>query len=144
MPTTSPALDRFWAKVDKTTGGCWLWTGALNPKGYGRFNGGVDLLNRNYYAHRFSYEVVIGLIPDGLTIDHLCRVRHCVNPEHLQAVPHRVNLLRGDTVIAANAAKSTCPDGHAHDLLDSRGSRVCSICQRARYDRRNAQRRKAA
>lgn len=81
--------DRFWAKVEKTDT-CWLWTGALNSRGYGCFAvGGVSQL-----AHRVSYQALNGAIPDGLTIDHLCCVKHCVRPSHLEAVTLRENCQR--------------------------------------------------
>jgi len=87
--------ERFWKMVerpqadDKTT--CWTWSGGLRADGYGRFtfNGHRSM------AHRFAYEMAKGPIPLGLDIDHLCRVRHCVNPHHLEAVTRRENLLRG-------------------------------------------------
>jgi DNA-binding transcriptional regulator YiaG len=66
---------------------CWIWTGSLNAKGYGRCFGGM--------AHRRYYEEYIGPVPEGRTIDHLCRVRNCVNPEHLEAVSHAENCRRG-------------------------------------------------
>jgi hypothetical protein len=85
---------RFWDKVqDRPKGeGCWLWEGAINSQGYGNFWDGVRFVK----AHRFAYECLIGEIPEGLTIDHLCRVRHCVNPSHLEPVTMRENFLRGD------------------------------------------------
>ena len=72
---------RFWTKVNKSSGSCWLWVGGISRYGYGEFwhNGG------NYRAHRFSYELLVGPIPEGLQIDHLCRVRNCVNPARLEA-----------------------------------------------------------
>ena len=77
--------ERFWAKVDKTDD-CWLWTANRTNAGYGHF----WLDRRMVLAHRFAYELLIGPIPDGLTLDHLCRVRACVNPAHLEAVTNRV------------------------------------------------------
>jgi hypothetical protein len=88
----TPLADRLWSKVDKTDG-CWLFTGALNNKGYGviheRGKGGTNL-----YAHRVSYGLLVGPIPDDLELDHLCRVTRCVNPEHLEAVTHAENMRR--------------------------------------------------
>lgn len=84
-----PATERFWEKVNKTKT-CWLWIACKNKAGYGSFNGGE-------YAHRFSYEELVGEIPKGLQIDHLCRVRHCVNPKHLEAVTNQVNGQRGNS-----------------------------------------------
>ena len=81
-------MDRFWSKVDQT-GDCWLWTGALISSGYGSFyfNGGSVL------AHRFVYELKVGVIPDGMVIDHLCHTRMCVNPDHLRLTSYRGNQL---------------------------------------------------
>lgn len=74
------ALERFWAHVKKTET-CWLWTGGLTDVGYGRFKGdGIS------YAHRFAYTKFIGPIRAGMVVDHRCHTRHCVNPDHLQAV----------------------------------------------------------
>jgi hypothetical protein len=91
------ALERFWAKVDKTDT-CWLWTGYVHPKGYGRFYPGGGRGTQIVYAHRFSFELAHGPMPEGMEADHLCRVRHCVNPEHLEAVTRRVNLDRRNEV----------------------------------------------
>jgi hypothetical protein len=89
-------VDRFWAQVAKQPGcnACWLWTGHIEPNGYGRFGGGGRSCFRTS-PHRFSYELAHGPIPDGLVIDHLCRVPNCVNPGHLDAVPTCVNVQRG-------------------------------------------------
>lgn len=83
--------ERFWAKVDKTNG-CWSWTGAKDRLGYGRFNAGDSRANSIYVKpHRFAYEQLVGPIPDGLHIDHMCHNPSCVNPRHLRAVTNRVN-----------------------------------------------------
>jgi hypothetical protein len=87
-------------------------------------------------AHRASYEAFIGPIPDGMTIDHLCRNRKCVNPSHLEAVPMRVNVLRGVGVTAKNAVKTHCVNGHEFNdqntYSDSKG-RSCRACKRERF-----------
>lgn len=81
-------INRFMSKVINPIGvGCWLWTASKTTGGYGQFNGGA--------AHRFSYEYFIGRIPEGLHIDHLCRARGCVNPQHLELVTHKENVQRG-------------------------------------------------
>ena len=128
---------RFWAKVDKQDNGCWHWLGHLNPGGYGMF----WEVPRKHYAHRWSYEEFVGPIPEGLHIDHLCRVRHCVNPEHLEPVTCRVNLLRGETVTASHAAKTHCPRGHCYDEKNTwhhRGERHCRACNREKQAERRA------
>jgi hypothetical protein len=127
------AEERFWAKVDKSAGpdGCWPWLAARQPGRYGQFS----LTHRcQIGAHRFAYELSAGPIPDGLVIDHLCRNPICVNPAHLEAVTGRQNLMRGETLAAANAAKTHCPHGHKYDEANTRvgpsGKRTCRICAR--------------
>lgn len=139
------AAERFWSKVDLTSpGGCWVWTagkiGGVRG-GYGSFK----LEGRSVRAHRFSYETLVGPIPDGLELDHLCRVRACVNPAHLEPVTSRENSLRGDTFQARNAAKTECPQGHSYDeantYVDSKGKRHCRICNRDTQRRYQARQR---
>lgn len=132
-------VARFWSKVDKAgplplwapfLGPCWHWTGATS-NGYGRVRVDVDRP-----AHRFAYELLVGPIPDGLVIDHLCRVRHCVNPAHLEAVTNAENILRGNGFSARHARKTHCPKGHPYDeantLIRADGSRNCIACGRDR------------
>ena len=83
-------LERFFNKVNKTDT-CWLWTSAKNIDGYGIFR----INGKNILSHRLSYELYIGKIPEGLQIDHLCRVRDCVNPDHLDPVTQAENIRRG-------------------------------------------------
>lgn len=108
-------LERFWAKVDKSeVDGCWNWL-AFKLRGYGRFRRSRQGdAYPSVFAHRFSYELVNGLIPDGLVIDHLCRNPSCVNPAHLEAVTQQVNTLRGEGLGAVNAKKTHCPKGHEY------------------------------
>lgn len=127
--------ERFWSHISKGDGpdACWLWTSALT-NGYGR----ISIEGRSVGAHRWSYEQLVGPIPDGLQLDHLCRVRNCVNPAHLEPVTGRENCRRG--VIAefnkARAAERTaCPQGHEFTeentyLPAAGGGRKCRICQR--------------
>lgn len=123
--------ERFFAKVkvnEKTN--CWEWTASRTCTGYSRFH----LEKKWRAAHRVSYEWFIGEIPADKEIDHLCRVRHCVNPEHLEAVSHRANTLRGETIPAKHVAKTHCPQGHIYDkantYIDPKGRRNCRICSR--------------
>lgn len=128
--------ERFWLKVAKTDS-CWLWFGKKSIWGYGRLNSS----GKRVAAHRVSYEIHKGRIPDGLTIDHLCRVRLCVNPSHLEAVTSKVNLLRGEGACAKNARKTHCIRGHeyTHENTDNRHEgRRCRTC-RVDRDRRKRQ-----
>ena len=124
-------LDRFWAKVQKT-GTCWLWTAALDTTGYGQFriNG---ILNR---SHRVAYELVNGPIPEGMQLDHLCRVRHCVNPDHLEPVTHRVNSLRGTAPNVLLHHAGHCKHGHpftkTNTYVRPNGTRLCKACRAIR------------
>jgi hypothetical protein len=124
--------ERFWEKISKDEHGCWLWTAGRNSCGYGLFwyNGHYEL------AHRVSYSEHRGEIPEGLQIDHLCRVRSCVCPDHLEIVTSRENTMRGVGISADNHRKTICPRGHAFEfrLNGRRFCRVCSNRQR-RYRR---------
>lgn len=128
-----PAEQRFMAQIQAAESGCLLWTGAQNApgdRGYGTFS--VD--GRRVYVHRFAYERAKGPIPKGLTVDHLCRTRLCVNPDHLEVVSMRDNTLRGNTITARFAAVTHCRQGHPYDLLNTRmrpgGGRRCRACDR--------------
>lgn len=106
---------------------CWLWQGTLK-NGYGRIR--TNGIGRG--AHKFFYEFVFGEVLKGLVLDHLCRVRHCVNPNHLEAVTARENLLRGVGAAAKNAQKTHCIRGHelSGDNLKKtkNGVRICRLC----------------
>jgi len=128
----STVEERFWPKVNKTIS-CWLWT-AKKSRGYGHLRVG----NTFRSAHRISYEWSKGPIPDGLQIDHLCQVRACVNPAHLEAVTARTNLFRSDTPAARNAAKTHCPQNHPYDDINGYkwgGLRYCKTCRKHRAAR---------
>jgi hypothetical protein len=123
---------RFWAKVDiRSYDGCWEWTAARH-NGHGFFNVG----GRTTTAHRVSYEQIVGPIPDGLQLDHLCRNRGCVNPMHLEPVTCGENLARGETINAINAAKTHCPQGHPYSgenlKITPQGFRECKECNGAK------------
>ena len=96
-------LDRFWRKVDKNgpvpplrpdLGNCWVWTASREKKGYANYKMGKDAPNKR--VHRISYELLVGEIPDEYVIDHLCKIRFCVNPNHLEAVSNKENILRSN------------------------------------------------
>ena len=152
---TEEQVNRFWQKVEKgeTDYQCWTWTAAKRD-GYGR----VGINNRVYQAHRISYGLVVGPIPDGLHLDHLCRNPSCVNPLHLEPVTQRINTLRGVAPTAHNARKTHCKHGHEfteeNTYLSPMG-RHCKTCRlatkrrhyanpekRARFLARLSQRRK--
>lgn len=137
---------RFWSKVEKTET-CWLWT-AATAHGYGRFRIGSP---RGKWlgmvmSHRFAYLSLRGPIPDGLDIDHLCRVRRCVNPDHMEYVTHKVNCQRGVGASAINLRKTHCSFGHEYSGSNLRitpaGRRSCRKCH-VYYETRRRRRRRA-
>jgi len=112
---------------------CWIWTNAIASNGYGAM--WDRRVKKVRSAHCIYYEIHVGSIPEGLDLDHLCRVRSCVNPDHLEAVTRRENLLRGMTLTAAAAAATHCPQGHAYDAANTyvhprTGWRRCRACRR--------------
>ena len=115
--------------------GCWLWKQSLSRDGYGW----TSYRNKTYQAHRFVYAWAVGLIPDGLVIDHLCRVRHCVNPKHMELVTNDENLKRG----VGPSGMTLCARGHGLSRL--RGQRRCLIClvayEASRLERKRVQER---
>jgi HNH endonuclease len=126
--------DRFWAKVDKS-GEHWTWTGSIDRYGYGRFS----LDSSNMPAHRVSFWMANGYWPD--ITDHLCRVRHCVRPDHLEDVTIKENVLRGEGVAAKFAARDECPQGHEftkeNTKMRSDGGRRCRTCEYVRESNRD-------
>lgn len=130
--------QRFWAKVDKG-GDCWNWTAAKIWSGYGKF----QFNGSSVGAHRVAWTLLRGPIPEGLTVDHLCRNRACVNPAHMELVTRGVNVLRGDTITAANLHKTHCPKGHPYSGRNSNGQRFCRVCMRVSSDKHRAANRDA-
>jgi hypothetical protein len=126
-----PALERFLEKIE-ITDGCWGWTGCQD-RGYSVFWTGT----RNIRAHRWLYERWKRSVPEGRYLDHLCRNRGCVNPDHLEIVTNQENILRGIGHTAQNARKTYCKRGHllAGDnlYLTSEGWRRCKRCKRLSY-----------
>ena len=136
--SANEAQMRFWTRVDRISGGCWLWTGHTASNGYGR----IQIDGVSMPVHRVSYEWLVGPVPDGLELDHVrargCTSRACVNPAHLEPVTHRENTLRGDTIVAAQTKRTHCPRGHElseGNLVPSslkNGRRGCLTCSRAK------------
>lgn len=136
--TPEQRVSAFWSKVDRNgpvpdyaphLGPCWLWTGARNSTGYALVGDGQGHV---VCSHRVSYEMHVGPIPDGLEVDHLCRVKNCVNPHHLEAVTPLVNTRRGSQY----ASRETCEYGHLfspeNTYTRADGARRCRACKRRR------------
>lgn len=128
--------ERFWAKVD-TSSECWIWT-AAKQKGYGHFVSD----GHHYRAHRVAYEWLVGSIPAGLQIDHLCRNRACVNPDHMEPVTRKENIARGFSLSARRKRQTHCQRGHEFDpvntYIDKLGRRNCRTCGMLRARARRA------
>lgn len=125
--------EEFWRLVRKHDGGCWLYIGTLLPTGYGIFD--------KEYVHRITYNQFVGPLLDGLVIDHLCRVRNCVNPTHLEQVTQRENVLR-----SRPPKRTHCAKGHIFSPTNIRweaGVRRCAICRRAVDNARYARKKSA-
>lgn len=126
-------LDKILERSEPdTNGGCWLWTGKMSGQdGYGVFYN--PQIGKSEGAHRVSYKAAVGPIPEGLVIDHKCRVRACVNPDHLRVVTNKENVLCGEGVTARNAKKVECDRGHplsGPNLYRTRkGERSCRRCR---------------
>ena len=135
--------DRLWPKVDRSGGpdACWTWL-ACRRSGYGLFWVG----GKGLQAHRVAYELLVGPIPEGLSIDHLCRNTGCVNPAHLEPVTHKENVLRGVGQMAVNARKTHCLRGHLFDeentyVAKANYRRLCRECRRMHQMERRARQR---
>ncbi len=128
---------------------CWVWAGPVNSDGYGIVSVGPRGGRLFTLPHRWAYAVFVGPIPAGLVPDHLCRTPACCNPEHLELVTQRQNVMRGDTIPARNLAKTACPQGHPYDETNTyvtrAGHRQCMTCRKqAQRRRRSNQMRSAA
>lgn len=129
-----PLIRRFALQVQIQTNGCWIWTGAISSNGYGVIaRSGHNLVG----AHRISHELFNGPIPKGCEIDHLCRNRACVNPNHIEAVSHSLNVIRGDSPTAQRRRSGFCVRGHemTPENRDTK-KRRCLVCQREKAQER--------
>lgn len=142
MRSLPPLADRFWARVERRGDDeCWPWQACI-LRGYGRFYAGAEAGKPNglVQAHRFAYELVIGPIPEGLVIDHLCSNTRCMNPRHLEAVTGLENVRR------QHARKTHCKRGHeftpenTYEPPSRPGQRLCRACRRVFQERRKAKR----
>ena len=129
-----PAGERALEKIDKAGGcGCWIWTGSVERRGYGRIRDG----KKQRMAHRVVYETLVGPLSEDMVIDHLCRNPRCVRPDHLEPVPNKVNVLRGVGITATQKRRTHCPAGHEYTAENTRvspdGKRNCRACNRQRY-----------
>jgi len=133
MGCMSMVIRFFKFLPELTNEGCWVWRGSRTKAGYGQFNlkweNGKSVIVR---AHKLAYELLVGNVPDGLELDHLCHNRACCNPAHLEAVTHEENLRRA----FERNRKPKCPAGHIYDeentMTDKNGYRFCRECNRLR------------
>lgn len=119
----------FMNKVHKDDNDCWIWKGYIDKDGYGTFS----YRSKEMRAHRWSYMHFVGSLDNNLTIDHICNVRACVNPKHLQQIPIKDNILRGSGPSARNAKKTHCRHGHAfadNNVVHDKKQRRCRECSR--------------
>jgi hypothetical protein len=141
---TTPAIDRLLKRCEEDENGCWLWQGATRPDGYFQI---MEIGRALKPGHRVAYEYFRAEIPAGLVLDHLCFVRHCVNPWHLEPVTQYVNVHRSDSPWALNARKTHCNAGHEftpENTYMRAGGRSCRECRNEASRRHRARKKGAA
>ncbi len=142
LAKTATPEERFWAKVD-ADGDCWIWTGAIGTHGYGVFceTGVRSGQRKTMTAHRYAYQLLVGPIPEDMTLDHLCRNRPCLNPDHLEICALAENIRRAIKGRKfpnrkPKPVRAQCKEGHPMSgdnlYVTPRGVRVCRTCQSAR------------
>ena len=126
-----PFGDRFWERVSKVESGCWNWTAGVVGEGYGS----VTYDGVKFLTHRVAYELLVGLVPAGRDLHHLCENRRCVNPAHLELLTRKEH--------ARRHAGETCRFGHPYGLRPN-GTRECVVCRKLRQKENNAKRNQQA
>lgn len=145
IPELTPKeIERFWASVEvpDQPSCCWRWVKAKDDRGYGSVSVTRNGKQKFYRAHRVAYTLLIGPIPDGLPLDHLCKTLPCINPDHLEPVEPRINTIRGASPSSRNRIKTHCVNGHeftpGNTYRTSRGGRHCLTCMRNNDRKRKA------
>jgi hypothetical protein len=139
---TVPKLTLYIKHTITNINGCILWTGAREKSGYGN----IDYQKKRYKAHRFAYEIFIGPIPKNKELDHICRNKSCVNPEHLRAVTHQENMLNSAYMDRANA-RTHCKNGHELAIFGYRSrtnSKRCKGCDKLNNEKRRQRERRSS